>query len=68
MLVFFAGRYDKIWLWSPAALILCGALPLTALALALQFVGLKEKCALCVAVAAIVFIGSVPFFLVRRSG
>lgn len=67
MLVFFAGRYDKIWLWSPAALILCGALAFDGALLGFQFVGLKEKCALCVAVAAILFIGLFLFSWVRRS-
>lgn len=66
-LIFFAGRYDKKWLWGPAALILCGALAFDGALLGFQFIGLKEKCALCVVVAAILFTSLFLFAWVRRS-
>jgi hypothetical protein len=66
-LVFFAGRYGKPWLWGPAAFILCGALAFDGALLGFQFIGLKEKCALCIVVAAILFTGLLLFSWVRRS-
>lgn len=56
-LVFFAGRYDKTWLWGSALLIFAGALAFDGALLGFQFVGLKEKCALCIVVAATLFVG-----------
>lgn len=66
-LVFFAGRYDKIWLWSPAALIFLGALAFDGALLGFQFVALREQCLLCIVVAVVLFTGLFLFAWVRRS-
>ena len=51
-LVFFGGRYDKKWIWGSASLLLFGALAFDGAILGFQFMGLKEKCVLCMAVGA----------------
>ena len=66
-LAFFGGRYDKKWIWGLATILFFGALAFDGAILGFQFMGLKEKCLLCVAVGAILFVGLCLFSWVRRS-
>lgn len=66
-LVFFGGRYDKRWIWGLVCLILLGALAFDGALLGFQFVGLKEKCALCVGVACALFVNLGLLAWVRRT-
>jgi hypothetical protein len=66
-LVFFGGRYDKKWIWGLATLLLFGALAFDGAILGFQFMGLKEKCLLCVIVGASLFVGLCLFSWLRRS-
>ncbi|NLW80592.1 MAG: hypothetical protein GXY42_02815 [Desulfovibrionales bacterium] len=66
-LVFFGGRYDRKWIWGAATLLLFGALAFDGAILGFQFMGLKEKCALCIVVGCILFVCTCLFAWVRRS-
>lgn len=66
-LVFFGGRYDKPWIWGSAAMLFLGALAFDGALLGFQFIGLKEKCLLCIVVAGLLFAGLGLFSWVRRS-
>jgi glutaredoxin-related protein len=66
-LVFFGGRYDKAWIWGGASLLLFGALAFDGAILGFQFMGLKEKCLLCVLVGSILGVALCLFSWVRRS-
>lgn len=66
-LVFFGGRYDKKWIWGLASLLLFGALAFDGAILGFQFMGLKEKCLLCIIVGVTLFVGLCLFSWVRRS-
>ncbi|WP_462324404.1 hypothetical protein [Desulfoplanes sp.] len=67
LLVFFAGRYDKKWLWGLVTLILMGALAFDGGLLGFQFMVLREHCQLCIGVGAALFVLTVLFAWVRRS-
>lgn len=66
-LVFFGGRYDKKWIWGLASILLFGALAFDGAILGFQFMGLKEKCLLCILVGSALGIGLCLFAWVRRS-
>jgi len=66
-MAFFGGRYDKSWIWGLATLGLFGALAFDGAILGFQFMGLKEKCLLCILVGAILGIALCLFSWVRRS-
>lgn len=66
-LVFFGSRYDKRWIWGLVCLILLGALAFDGALLGFQFVGLEEKCALCIGVASALFVQLGLLAWVRRS-
>ena len=67
VLVFFAGRYDKKWLWGTATLVLMGALAFDGSILGFQFMGLKEKCLLCIGVGSALFISCFLYAWLRKS-
>ncbi|MGX9364929.1 hypothetical protein ACTVJH_02675 [Desulfoplanes sp. PS50] len=67
LLVFFAGRYDKKWLWGLITLVIMGALAFDGGLLGFQFVGLQEHCQLCIGVGAALFVLVGLFAWVRRS-
>ena len=67
LLVFFAGRYDKAWLWGLITLILMGALAFDGGLLGFQFVGLQEKCQLCIGVGLALFVLVALFAWIRKS-
>lgn len=66
-LAFFGGRYDKKWIWGLASILLFGALAFDGAILGFQFMGLKEKCLLCIIVGSALGIGLCLFAWVRRS-
>jgi hypothetical protein len=66
-LAFFGGRYDRRWIWGSAMLLLFGALAFDGAILGFQFMGLKEKCLLCIAVGAMLFVTLCLFSWVRRT-
>ena len=66
-LVFFAGRYEEPWLWGGASLVLLGGLAFDGGLLGFQFVYLREFCALCTAVAGVLFLALFLYAGVRRS-
>jgi len=66
-LVFFGGRYDRKWIWGLASLLLFGALAFDGAILGFQFMGLKEKCLLCIGVGAALGVTAALFAWVRRS-
>ncbi len=55
LLLFFAHRYDKKWLWGSITLLLFGALAFDGALLGFQFVGLKENCLICIGVGLALF-------------
>jgi uncharacterized membrane protein len=63
LLLFFAHRYDKKWLWGSITLLLFGALAFDGALLGFQFVGLGEQCLICIGVALALFIS---LFLLAR--
>lgn len=67
LLVFFAGRYPKPWIWGSAAMLLFGALACDGALLGFQFMGLKEKCLLCIVVASLLFSALALFSWARSS-
>ncbi|GAB1408881.1 hypothetical protein MASR1M90_00350 [Desulfovibrionales bacterium] len=67
LLVFFAGRYPKAWIWGWASMLLFGALACDGALLGFQFIGLKEKCLLCIVVASLLFSALALFSWVRTS-
>jgi hypothetical protein len=67
LLVFFAGRYDRKWLWGVVTLILMGALAFDGGLLGFQFMGLGERCQLCMGVGAALFVVAALFAWVRKS-
>jgi hypothetical protein len=67
LLVFFAGRYDKKWLWGLITLVIMGALAFDGGLLGFQFVGLREHCQLCIGVGAALFVLVGLFAWVRKS-
>ena len=66
-LVFFGGRYDRKWIWGSATLLLFGALAFDGAILGFQFMGLKEKCVLCIAVGAMLGVSLGLFSWGRRT-
>jgi hypothetical protein len=66
-LAFFGGRYDRKWIWGSATLLLFGALAFDGAILGFQFMGLKEKCLLCIVVGAMLFVTLCLFSWVRRT-
>jgi len=67
LLVFFAGRYDKKWLWGLISLVLMGALAFDGGLLGFQFMGLQEHCQLCIGVGLALLILVVLFAWIRKS-
>jgi hypothetical protein len=67
LLVFFAGRYDKKWLWGLVTLILMGALAFDGGLLGFQFMVLREHCQLCIGVGVALFVLVGLFAWVRKS-
>ncbi|HKK32616.1 MAG TPA: hypothetical protein VJ934_03550, partial [Desulfomicrobiaceae bacterium] len=63
LLLFFAHRYDKKWLWGSITLLLFGAMAFDGALLGFQFVGLKENCLICIGVGLALFI---TLFLLAR--
>lgn len=53
LLVFFAGRYQKSWLWSLVCIGLYGALAFDGGLLGYQFVGMRLACLICAGVGAV---------------
>lgn len=66
-LVFFGGRYDKKWIWGSATLLLFGALAFDGAILGFQFMGLKEKCLLCIIVGTLLGVSLGLFSWGRRT-
>ena len=66
-LAFFGGRYDRKWIWGSAFLLLFGGLAFDGAILGFQFMGLKEKCLLCIVVGALLFVTLALFAWVRRT-
>lgn len=67
VLAFFGGRYNKPWIWGLTSLGFLGALAFDGALLGFQFIGLREKCLLCIVVGAILFTGLFLFAWVRQS-
>lgn len=66
-LVFFGGRYDRKWIWGSATLLLFGALAFDGAILGFQFMGLKEKCLLCIIVGTLLGVSLGLFSWGRRT-
>ncbi len=56
LLSFFAGRYERGWLWQGVTLFLLGALAFDGALLGFQFVSLQENCLLCIGVGLTLFL------------
>ncbi|MBT8763702.1 hypothetical protein KFV02_07120 [Desulfohalobiaceae bacterium Ax17] len=67
LLLFFACRYDKKWLWGASFTLLLGSLAFDGGLLGFQFMALKERCALCIGVGLALFFCLVFFAWFRRS-
>lgn len=55
LFIFFAGRYERRWLWNVILLALLGALAFDGGLLGFQFMAVREKCQLCIGVAVFLF-------------
>lgn len=66
-LLFFAGRYDKMWLWGGLTVALMGGLAFDGALLGFQFMTLEEFCLICVGVAAVLFLTLLGYSFLRKS-
>ncbi|MFP4167664.1 MAG: vitamin K epoxide reductase family protein [Desulfonatronovibrionaceae bacterium] len=67
LLSFFAGRYDRIWLWNLILLLVLGAMAFDGGLLGFQLTAVQEKCLLCMVVAAFLFLASGLLAWCRKS-
>ncbi|NCC23941.1 MAG: hypothetical protein EOM25_01885 [Deltaproteobacteria bacterium] len=67
LLAFFAGRYRTSFLWPMFAMALLGALAFDGALLGFQFMGLGERCQLCIAIGLGLFLILLQYGLARKS-